>query len=61
MQHAWRARDDLTFMSLHQVQAYLHDFEIELLRESEEERPTAFEGMQHWHGFDIIARKPDSA
>jgi tellurite methyltransferase len=56
--HAWRQNPALTFLSREQVLAYLHTFEIELLAECEEERPTTFQGMQHWHGFDIIARKP---
>jgi tellurite methyltransferase len=55
--HAWRERADLTFVDAEQVRAMLQPFEVELLSEVEEERETAFQGRQHWHGFDIIARK----
>ena len=55
--HAWNSKTDMTFLNMEQVQGYLQSFEIELLTESEEERQTAFEGVQHWHGFAIIARK----
>ena len=58
VQHAWRDDTDKTFVTTEQVQSLLQSFEVELLSESEEERQTAFRGMQHWHGFAIIARKP---
>jgi hypothetical protein len=47
----------MTFVTLEQVRVFLQPFEVEVLSEVEEERPTAFQGMQHWHGFDVIARK----
>jgi tellurite methyltransferase len=55
--HAWRDNPAMTFVTMEEVRSLLQPFEIELLREAEEERPTACQGMQHWHGFDIIARK----
>jgi SAM-dependent methyltransferase len=55
--HVWHDNHDLTFVTREQVEMLLHNFVIEQLEESEEERQTAFEGMQHWHGFAIIARK----
>lgn len=57
VRHAWRNNVDLTFLSREQVEGYLQPYAIELLEESEELRPTAFQGMQPWHGFAVIARK----
>jgi tellurite methyltransferase len=57
VRHAWRENKELTFVTLEEVRVFLKAFEIEHLVEVEEERSTAFEGMQHWHGFDVIARK----
>lgn len=57
VRHAWRERDGMTFVTREQVEALLAPFEVERLDEHEEERQTAFQGLQHWHGFDIIARK----
>jgi tellurite methyltransferase len=57
VRHAWRENKEMTFVTLEQVRTFLQPFEIEHLAEVEEERPTVFEGMQHWHGFDVIARK----
>jgi tellurite methyltransferase len=56
--HAWREDPDMTFVTTEQVQSLLQSLEVEVLSESEEERQTAFRGMQHWHDFAIIARKP---
>jgi tellurite methyltransferase len=58
----WRAarlagEDRTKFRDLEEVRTFLKGFEIEHLVEVEEERPTAFEGMQGWHEFDVIARK----
>lgn len=57
VQHAWRERDEMTFVTREQIEALLAAFDVERLDERAEERPTAFQGMQHWHSFDIIARK----
>lgn len=57
VRHAWRENPDMTFLTRAEVESYLQPFVVELLEEREEERQTAFQGRQHWHGFDIIARK----
>jgi tellurite methyltransferase len=57
VRHAWRENAEMTFVTVEEVRAFLQPFEIEVLTEVEEERSTAFQGMQHWHGFDVIARK----
>jgi SAM-dependent methyltransferase len=56
IRHAWRDRAGRTFVTRELVTALLQPCEFELLSEVEEERETAFQGRQHWHGFDIIAR-----
>ena len=56
--HAWREDLNMTFVTMEQVQTLLQSFEVELLNEREEERQTAFQGIQHWHSFAIVARKP---
>jgi tellurite methyltransferase len=57
VRHAWRENPEMTFVTMEQVRDFLQGFEVEVLTEAEEERPTALQGMQHWHGFDVIARK----
>lgn len=54
--HAWRERAGMTFVTREEVERLLQPCEFELFSEAEEERETAFQGRQHWHGFDIIAR-----
>lgn len=55
--HAWRDDPELIFHTREEVQALLAGFDVELLAEVEEERQTAFQGRQPWHGFDIIVRR----
>jgi hypothetical protein len=57
VRHAWRDRAGMTFVTREVVMELLQPCEFELLAEVEEERETAFQGRQHWHGLDIIARK----
>lgn len=57
VRNAWRSNPDLTFVTTEQLHTYLQACAIERLTEREEERTTAFQGMQHWHEFAIIARK----
>ncbi len=57
VRHAWRENEEMTFLTLEEVRALLEAFEIEHLVEVEEERSTTFQGIQHWHGFDVIARR----
>lgn len=55
--HAWSARPGMTFLSKDRVQQLLASLTVEMLVEEDEERPTVFEGNQHWHAFSIIARR----
>jgi tellurite methyltransferase len=57
VRHAWREDKELTFVTEEQLRRLLQAYEIEHLVEAEEARPTAFQGMQPWHGFELIARK----
>jgi SAM-dependent methyltransferase len=56
--HAWAGDDQMTFHSKDQLVKLLQPFASESLTEEEGERPTACLGIQHWHGFAVIARKP---
>jgi len=54
---SWANRTDMTFLTAEQVQEMLAGLEVELLREAEEDRPSAFEAMKHFHYFEVIARR----
>lgn len=58
VRHVWRSNPEMTFLTSEQMENSLHEFEIERMTEVDEDRPTAFEGMQHWHACAVVARKP---
>lgn len=51
----------MTFLSRSELENLLQGWKIELLKETEELGPTAFQGLKHWHLFTCIARKPSKA
>lgn len=55
----WAGTPDMTFHTRAQVDALLADFEIEGLRE-EDDDGEAVSGPKHWHVFHVIARKQRS-
>lgn len=54
---SWASRTDMTFLTIEQVQEMLAGLDVALLREAEEDRPSAFEVMKHFHYFEVIARR----
>lgn len=58
VRHAWADRAQMTFHTVDQVKALCQSLILEYFIEEEGERPTALEGLQHWHGISVIARKP---
>ena len=56
--HAWASNAQMTFHTLELVKALLRPLVIEFLEEEESEQPTAQDGLQHWHAFAVVARKP---
>ena len=52
----WSGTPDMTFHTRAEVEALLADFEIEGLREQDEDGE-AVSGPKHWHVFHVIARK----
>ena len=55
--HAWSGGAGMTFLTAAEIHAKLDAFDLEFFEESEEPRQTAFEGLQKWHAFELIARK----
>ncbi len=56
--HVWSTNTELTFLRSPEVHALIEPLDVEYFVEEEEQRPTVFEGLQHWHAFLIIARNP---
>jgi hypothetical protein len=54
--HAWSART--TTHSRTELESLLDGLEVMRLEEREGERQTVADGVQHWHDFAIIARRP---
>ena len=52
----WSGTSDMTFHTRAEVEALLADFEIEGLREQDDDGE-AVSGPKHWHVFHVIARK----
>ena len=58
VRHSWGGRPGMTFVDEDQALGLVSGLEVEVFREVEEVRRTAFEGMQHWHAFEMVARVP---
>lgn len=57
---SWRVKPAMSFQTRAQALALLAPLELEVFREREEDG-NSFSGPKHWHIFDVIARKPDTA
>jgi SAM-dependent methyltransferase len=56
--HVWVNNKQMTFHTVEQIRKLLQPLAIEFWNEEEGEKPTALQGIQHWHAFAVIARKP---
>ena len=54
--HAW-FDPNLTFLTEPEMRSYLEPLDVESFAETESERQTASKGIQHWHAYEVIARK----
>jgi tellurite methyltransferase len=54
---SWAVRPEMNFHSRAQVERLLDGFEVEQLREMDEDGATATGEAKHWHVFWIVARK----
>ena len=57
LRDAWASEPTMTFHTKHRVEELLDGWEIEVLREIEENRATAEGTRKHWHLFEAIALK----
>jgi len=57
IRHAWAGRSGITVHSSDAVRRLCQPLRLEYFIEEEGERQTVAEGVQHWHGFGIVARK----
>lgn len=55
--HAW-ADQAITILDEAAVRAKLAGLDVEHFEAQEEDLQTAFDGIPHWHGYWMIARKP---
>lgn len=58
--HFWAQRGE-TQMTIHtaqQVRELCASLDVEYFMEEEGRRMTVTQGVQHWHGFSVVARKP---
>jgi hypothetical protein len=53
---SWAVDPTMTFQTRAEALALLAPFEVEVLREREEDG-NSFRGPKHWHVFDFIARR----
>lgn len=53
----WADRDSMTFHTAEEVAAMLEPFDVELMKEIEEDGSTAIGSEKHWHLFNVTARK----
>ena len=49
---------EMTFHTRGEVERLLSGLDVERLDEVEEDGPTAFEPLKHWHVFHLVARRP---
>ena len=58
---SWASKAEMTFLTAEQVDGLFEGSQVELLKEVEDDRPSAFEAMKHFHYFEVIARWPSVA
>lgn len=56
---SWNGEKNLTFHGEEDVQALLRGFEVEMLKEEEEDSVTVRGEAKHWHLFHVVARKAE--
>jgi SAM-dependent methyltransferase len=54
----WADNPEWTFHTGEQVQSLLDGLQIQYFQEAEDDRPSVFEAMKHFHYFEVIARRP---
>ena len=57
---SWAERPEMTFHTADELRALFSSLNIEFWQETEEDRPSAFEAMKHFHYFEVIAQRADS-
>jgi hypothetical protein len=55
--NAWAGRPGMTFLTREQLTLLCQGLQIEHFVEEEGQRPTALEGVQAFHGYQIAVRK----
>jgi tellurite methyltransferase len=58
VRHTWAKRQAMTFHTVEQIKALCQPLHIEYFITEEGERVTALDGLQLWHAYAVIARKP---
>jgi tellurite methyltransferase len=58
IRHAWANQKEMTFHTVKQIKALCQPLHIEYFITEEGEKLTAHDGLQHWHAYSVIARKP---
>lgn len=58
VRHAWARRQEMTFHTVEQIKALCQPLQIEYFITEEGERVTVRDGLQPWHAYGVIARKP---
>lgn len=58
---SWSANPEMTSHTADELKSLLAGLDIALWREVEEDHPSAFEAMKHFHYYEIIARQPAAA
>jgi len=56
--HAWRISPGITVQTREDVERLCQDLEFEYLDEVDADRMTFSSGIQHWHAYRLIARRP---
>ncbi len=61
MRDSWRSNPEMTFHTPEMLRALLAGLSVTQWQEVEDDRPSAFEAMKHFHYFEVIARRPAAA
>lgn len=57
VRHHAAPRDSMTFHTREQIERLFENLRIEYFVEEEGERPTALDGIRHWHQYGVVAQK----
>jgi hypothetical protein len=58
VRHTWANWQEMTFHTVEQIKAFYEPLHIEYFITEEGERVTVRDGLQPWHAYAVIARKP---